>query len=298
MAKRRILHMVTPARNVSAFDANMAVDAGYEVIIPHTEMSASDVSELVQDAIFSRTPKSAASTGLFIGGYDVNQAADMLQSARESKVPPFEISIFADPNGAYTTSAALIALIEHHLKEKHSESLKDRKLKIFGGGPVGLCASILATDHGAQTELVRLTSSARTETVSEFIARYNQNIPSVSATSSSERAEVVSDAEVIICTAKAGIQVLDKSILEHAGRLIIAADVNAVPPSGIEGVGVMDNGTQVNMPWGNFLSIGALGIGGVKYKVQHQLFKKMLESEDAITIDFLEAYSEAVQHVR
>ena len=76
MTRPKILHMITPARNVSAFDANMAIDAGYETIIPHTEVTVDDVSDLVQDAIFSRPPKHAAATGLFIGGYDVNVAAN------------------------------------------------------------------------------------------------------------------------------------------------------------------------------------------------------------------------------
>ena len=297
MSKPKILHMITPARNVSAFDANMAADAGYEIIIPHTEVSVSDVSDLVQDAIFSRSPKSAASTGLFVGGYNVNLAADMLKAARKSVVPPFEISVFADPNGAYTTSAAMIAVIENCLREKDGKGLEGRVVKIFGGGPVGLCASVLAADHGATTSLIRLTPNANTDAVSEFTARYDKDIPSVSAISNSERGEALSDAEVIICTAKAGIQVLDRTMLKNAGQLLVAADVNAVPPSGIEGVGVMDKGTEVEMPWGSFAAIGALGIGAVKYKVQHQLFKLMLASEDAVVIDFPDAFAEAIQHV-
>ena len=30
-------------------------------------------------------------------------------------VPPFEVAVLADPNGAYTTSAALVALVSKHL---------------------------------------------------------------------------------------------------------------------------------------------------------------------------------------
>ena len=289
--------MITPARNVSAFDANMAIDAGYEIIIPHTEVTVDDVSDLVQDAIFSRPPKHAAATGLFIGGYDVNVAADMLKIAKNSTVPPFELSVFSDPNGAFTTSGALIAIIENFLREADGKGFENRMVKIFGGGPVGLCAAILASDRGANTSLVRLTPNARSDTVSTFTARYDKDIPSESAIDDSERQAAVSDAEVIICTAKAGIQVLDKSMLDQAKNLLVAADVNAVPPAGIEGVGVTDNGTQIETTRGSFAAIGALGIGGVKYKVQSQLLKRMLTSEDAVAIDLPEAFDEAMKHV-
>ncbi|MDE0309314.1 MAG: methylenetetrahydromethanopterin dehydrogenase [Acidiferrobacterales bacterium] len=297
MARPKILHMITPGRNVSAFDANMAADAGYEIIIPHTEVTIDDISDLVQDAIFSRPPKNAASTGLFIGGHDVNVVADMLEVVRSSTVPPFELSVFADPNGAFTTSGALIALIEEHLRQEDGKGLDARTVKIFGGGPVGLCSAILALNLGAKATLARLTANARSDSVRNFASRYDMEIPSESAIDDSQRIQAVSDAEVIICTAKAGVQVLDKSMLDQAERLLVAVDVNAVPPSGIEGVGASDNGNRVETARGSFAAMGALGIGGLKYKVQNQLFERMLTSQDSVVIDLPEAFDEAVKHV-
>ena len=282
--------MVTPDTNVSAFDANMAADAGYQIIIPHTGLSTQGIAPLVQDAIFSRPPKNAANTGVFIGGYDVNVAADMLDAARKAMVGPFELSVFADPNGAFTTSAALITVVEKHLQTRTGVGLEGRIVKIFGGGPVGLCVSILASNRGAAVSLVRLTTNAQRGAVEEFSQRFGMEIPSENATRDSERVEAVADAEVIVCTAKAGIQVLDKSTLQHATKLIVAADVNAVPPAGIEGVGVVDDGAEVIMNWGSFCAVGALGIGRVKYDVQHRMFKQMMSSENAVVLDLLDAY--------
>ena len=297
MSKPKILHMITPAQNMSPFDVNMAADAGYQIIVPHCQVPVSNVFGLVQDAIFSRPPKSAASTGMFIGGYDVNQAVDMLEAARKAMVPPFELSLFADPNGAFTTSAALIAVIEKCLLEHTGHGLEGRRVKIFGGGPVGLCAFILAAQRGAIPSLVRLTASAQPDAATEFTQRYGMEISSEQAVDTKQRMDAVFDVEVVICTAKAGIQVLDKSTLEHAEKLLLAADVNAVPPAGIEGVGVMDNGAEIQTKRGSYRSIGALGIGRVKYQVQNQLFKRMLSSEDAVTIDFPDAYAEAAKIV-
>ena len=112
MAKPKILHMFDPRANVSPFDVNMAVDAGYQVVVPYSGTGVDDVTGLVQDAIFSRPPGRYNETGVFIGGHDVNLAVDMLDRARGAMVGPFEVAVMADPNGAYTTSAALVALIE------------------------------------------------------------------------------------------------------------------------------------------------------------------------------------------
>ncbi len=291
MAKQKILHMVTPDQNVSPFDVNMAVDAGYQQIFPYTGItSESEVASLVQDAIFSRSPGNASSTGMFIGGFDVNLAAEMLNAAKKAMVPPFELSVFADPNGAYTTAGALVALIVKILREKFDETLNGKTVKVFGGGPVGLCAAILAAQANANVSLVRLTESARMDSVTSFASRYNLELLSESATSYEQRAAAALEAQIIICTAKAGIQILDNRCLECAKKLAVAADVNAVPPAGIESVGLTDSGQEVQMSWGSFYAIGALGIGKVKYDVQNQLLKKMLESDKALVLDFPEAY--------
>ena len=107
MEKPYLLHLITPAKNASPFDVNMAYDAGWDAVTAYTNVESDEVDNLVQDAIFSRGPKAVKRTGLFIGGRDMVLAMDMLESARESMVPPFEVSVFADPSGAFTTAAAI-----------------------------------------------------------------------------------------------------------------------------------------------------------------------------------------------
>ena len=157
MSTPRILHMLVPAERVSPFDVNMAADAGFEIIIPYTGVGVKQVSALVQDAIFSRPPKRFNSTGVFIGGHDINLAADMFSAAKKAQVPPFEIGLFADPNGAYTTSAALVALVQQQLIDKTGAGLSNRKVVIYGGGPVGLCTAVLVAQQGGEPLLARLT---------------------------------------------------------------------------------------------------------------------------------------------
>ncbi len=52
MNKISILHLVTAAKNASPFDVNMAFDAGYEKIMPYTNVLLNEVIALTQDAIF------------------------------------------------------------------------------------------------------------------------------------------------------------------------------------------------------------------------------------------------------
>ena len=68
MTKKNILHMISPQENVSPFDVNMACDAGYDLVIPYTNVNLTDVKALVQDAIFSRSVSNAKKTGVFICG--------------------------------------------------------------------------------------------------------------------------------------------------------------------------------------------------------------------------------------
>ena len=294
----RILHMLVPAERVSPFDVNMAADAGFEIIIPYTGVAVDQVSALVQDAIFSRPPKRFNSTGIFIGGHDINLAADMFTAAKKAQVPPFELGIFADPNGAYTTSAALVALVKNQLEAKTGSGLANRKVVIYGGGPVGLCTAVLVAQQGGKPLLARLTSSSpeKEQIVAQFGQRYGVDLPGIGAQSERQKAATLADAEVVVTSAKAGIQVLSEELLQQAPQLLVAADVNAVPPSGIEGLGVQDNGGALATT-ANAVGIGALAIGNLKYNVQHGLFKRMLTAATVQTLDFPAAYDLAAELV-
>ena len=289
MAKPRILHMLDPRANVSPFDVNMAVDAGYEVVVPYSGVGTGDVTGLVQDAIFSRPPGRYNDTGVFIGGHDVNLAADMLEQARGAMVGPFEVAVMADPNGAYTTSAALVALMEKHLHARTGAGLQGRSVQILGGGPVGLCTAVLVARAGGQPRLVRLTemTAARAEPVERFGNRYGVELPWVTGRDDTEKLAALESADVAVCCAKAGVQVLSSELMSRCESLLVAADVNAVPPSGVEGLGATDDGAELSS---GAMGIGALAIGGIKYRVQRGLLERMMEAERAMVLDFPDAF--------
>ncbi len=166
-----LLHMFNPTKNVSPFDVNMAYEAEFDGVIPYVDVALDDVHSLTQDTIFSRGPTGVKRTGIFIGGREFGLAMDMLNRAKAAMVPPFEVSVFADPSGAITTAAALIACVEVWVKKKSGEDLEDKNIYILGGtGPVGLCAGILAANCGANTFL----ASHRGEEIGQRVAdEYN-----------------------------------------------------------------------------------------------------------------------------
>jgi len=66
MEKPFVLHIITPEKNASPFDVNMAYDAGWNSIIPYTAVEIDEVKTLVQDTIFSRSPSALKRTGIFL----------------------------------------------------------------------------------------------------------------------------------------------------------------------------------------------------------------------------------------
>jgi len=299
MEKPFILHMFTPSRNVSPFDVNMAYDAGYQAVIPYGDVGLDQLGPLTQDAIFSRGPKGVKRTGIFIGGREIGLAADMLDAARNAMVPPFEVSVFSDPSGAFTTAAAMVACVERQLKKAHGVDLAGRAVLVVGGtGPVGAAAAVLASAAGARVKITSHTSANRARMTSEVVnARYGAHTEPAEASSDEQKSGLVQDAEVILATAKAGVRVLGQAQLATAARLLVVADVNAVPPAGIEGLGVMDDGAPLAAASGKAVGVGALAIGNVKYQVQRGLFESMLAADKPLYLDFRDAFAAARKYV-
>lgn len=293
MEKPYILHFITPAKNASPFDVNMAYDAGYDNIASYTNVNLDEVKGLVQDAIFSRGPRGVWRTGMLIGGRDIDLAMDMLESARKSMIPPFEISVFADPSGAFTTAAAMMALVERQLKRNFGGDLGGRKVSVFGAtGPVGGCTAVIAAKYGATVELVAHRSVADVQAKAEaYNKRYGTNIGYVDGSTDALKKQILHNTDVALCAAAAGVRVITLEQMAGSPTLKVVADVNAVPPTGAEGVDVMADGKPIEGT--SAFGLGALAIGNVKYQVQQNLFKKMLEGQSHVYLDFLSAFEMA-----
>jgi methylene-tetrahydromethanopterin dehydrogenase len=290
MTDKHILHMLTPLKHMSPFDVNMALDAGYEAAIAYTNVTLEEVGGLVQDAIFSRPPKTGVRTGMFIGGKNAILALDMLSAAKKALVPPFGISFFADPAGSFTTAAAMVACVEKTLIDKKKRNLKAQKTVVFGAtGVVGFSSAVIAALEGADVTLVGYDGVKRvSDAAREIKTRFQVDVRAADGSDDTKKTDILAQAEAALCAGRAGVRILSSTQLAQAKRLLIVADVNAVPPSGVEGLDMMANGAELTAH--GTLGVGPLAIGNIKYKTESGLFQRMIAATKPVTFDFRDAF--------
>jgi methylene-tetrahydromethanopterin dehydrogenase len=293
MKRVSILHLFTPAKNASPFDVNMAFDGGFENVVPYTNVALGEVTGLVQDAIFSRSPSGIKREGVFIGGRDIDVAMDMLETAKNAMFKPFVVSLLADPSGAFTTAAAMVAKVELHLKKQFNTDLSGKKIAVFGAtGPVGGCVAVIAAKQGAEVILVAHNKlSDVIEKAESYNKRYGTSIGYADGSTDETKTAVVANIDVALCCAAAGIRVLSTAQISSSTVLKVIADVNAVSPTGAEGVDVQADGVLIDNT--KVIGVGALAIGNLKYVTQHNLLKQMLESEEPAYLEFMSAFAMA-----
>jgi len=68
--------------------------------------------------------------------------------------------------------------VAKQLRTWGKDSYRDIRVKVFGGGPVGLCAAILIAREGGKPALVRLTPlrADKQEAISRFSERYGVSL--------------------------------------------------------------------------------------------------------------------------
>jgi methylene-tetrahydromethanopterin dehydrogenase len=249
-----------------------------------------EVTGLVQDAIFSRPPRTGVRTAMFFGGKNATFALDMLAKAKKALVPPFGMSFFADPAGSFTTAAAMVACVEKILKEKHQRRLDGLKLAIFGAtGVVGFASAVIAALERSSVTIVGYDGIKRVaESANEIRTRFDVEVRPADGSDDSKKSAILNENEAVLCAGRAGVQILSKAQLAGAKNLLIAADVNAVPPAGVEGLGMQANGDPLT-PNGA-VGLGPLAIGNIKYKTEFGLFQKMIAAPKPVQLDFRDAF--------
>ena len=133
-------------------------------------------------------------------------------------------------------------------------------MSVFGAtGVVGTASAVIAALEGASVTLAGREGTDRTARhATEINRRFGVNLAVADGSTNEAKAAILAATEVVLCAAKAGVRVLDAAEIAGAPKLLIAADVNAVPPSGVEGVDAHANGA----PLGEH---GALGIGTLRW---------------------------------
>lgn len=272
MQKVSILHLITSAKNASPFDVNMAYDAGFDKIMPYSNVALDEVVALTQDAMYSRSSNGIKREALFFGGRDIRLALSMQEHAKNAMFAPFEISTFADPSGAFTTAAAMLAKVVRVVK-----TLNNQKIVIFGAGAVGSTAALIAAKNGAIVQMAAHRNVASMQTYcNKMFDAFGVNLQAVDASTDAAKCAVLYKADIALCAGPAGVQILQKTHYVDSLILKVLADVNAVAPLGIASLNVMADGEQL----GNaVVGFGALSIGQLKYQTQHAMLKSLLDAE-------------------
>jgi methylene-tetrahydromethanopterin dehydrogenase len=284
--KVSILHLITAAKNASPFDVNMAYDAGFDKIMPYTNIELAELEALTQDAIFSRSPSGVKLEALFFGGREIHLALAMQSAAKSAMFAPFEISTFADPSGAFTTAAAMLAKVE-----KVVSHLQNQTIVIFGAGAVGSTAALIAAKQGANVQMAAHRNAASMQAYCDkMYQQFGVTLQAVDASSDAAKNAALYKADIALCTGPAGVQILGKPHFESSLMLKVLADVNAVAPLGIAGVGVMADGESLG---NGMVGFGALSIGQLKYQTQHHMLKSLIGAEKPLHLAYKQAFEVA-----
>jgi len=272
-----ILFFLDTDERASPFDICMAYDAGFNVVIPYENVAPEDAKRIVQDAIFSRDPKGIKRTCFFIGGKNMEKAEEVLEVVKKTMFPPFETNVIVDPGGAYTTAAAMVAKVQDALEKHNLGDLSTKTCAIFGTGAVGRVAAILLARLGCNVMIAsinpkRTDGEEYAQKLSNlFREKYGVEVEGVFAPTPEKKLEVLQKADVIFCAPRAGVQVVTKDMLEKVKLMKVMADVNAVPPPGVEGIKLNDDMREIAP---GVFAIGALTIGRLKHKLEKEILRE------------------------
>ncbi len=291
--KKTVIIFLDTDKHASPFDILTAVDLFPDAqILSYSNVTPEDSKRIIQDAMFPRGPDGAQKTKLFIGGYDMEKAVQILEIAKKSMFPPFELSVIVDPRGAYTTASAAVGKTLSTLMEKNLGEFAGKTVTILAGtGPVGQVASRLYAMEGANVTVTSRDLARSTALAQKINAETKaERARGVQATSPHEVGEAIKGSHVILSAGAAGIALLPKAAFEEFGsNCKVVADINAIPPLGVEGLKPNDENVEL-MP--GVFGIGALTIGTFKNKIEAQLFKRAVESPKGI-FDYKIAYEVA-----
>mgnify|MGYP001770802393 FL=1 len=278
-------------KHASPFDILMVIDLIPDVVIlKYEQVTPDDADKIIADAMFPRGPKGAKFTKVFVNGKDLDTVNAIVDRIRKRMFPPFELSVIVDPRGSYTTaSAAVLKTLQLSMKLGLGTFEGKTVTVLAGTGPVGIAAAWLYAMEGASKVIVTSRELSRAQKVASLInneLKVNK-VMGVEAKTPEQVGEAIRDSTIVLSTGAPSVTLLPLNILKNYGRNVkIVADVNAIPPYGVEGIDPNMDGKEL-IP--GVYGIGALVIGVLKNNIEAELIKKALSEPKGI-FDFRAAY--------
>jgi len=287
---KKVFIFLDTDKHASPFDILTTIDVFPDAtILKYESVTAEDAEKIVYDAMFPRGPEGAKHTKIFINGRDFKMVNEILERAKKCMFSPFELSVVVDPRGAYTTASAAVAKTLELSIEKGFGGLEGKNVTILAGtGPVGQTAARLYASEKANV----VVTSRELQKASSVAVKINEELEEerargVEAQTPDEVGKAIANADIILSAGAAGTQLLPMDVLREYGKKCrIVADINAIPPLGVEGLKSKAEGEEF-LP--NIFGIGALTIGKLKNKVEVELIRRAAEEPKGI-FDYNMAY--------
>jgi hypothetical protein len=277
---RRLLLQLDTSPHPSVFDRVVALDAGADEVMSYGGVSPDVVRDLVHGAIFTRRPKELNNTAIFIGGTDMAAGERLLAAVRAAFFGPLRVSIMLDSNGSNTTAVAAVAKLQQAAGD--GDSLRGRRAVVTAAtGPVGMRAAGLLARAGADVTVTSRRSDGGQQLADAIRQRFECAVRPMTMPDRSHAAAVLDangGAELLLNAGGAGICLVPREAWAGRAGFRAAADVNAVPPTGIEGVEVHDDGVERD----GVKVFGALGVGNLKMKVHKACIARLFERNDLV----------------
>lgn len=270
---RKLLLQLDSSPHPSVFDRVVAYDGGADEVMSYGGVTPEAVRDLVHGAIFTRGPKDLHHTAIFIGGTDMAAGERLLKEVRKAFFGPFTVSVMLDSNGSNTTAVAAVA----KLLQASGGAQGQRAVITAGTGPVGVRAAGLLAKAGADVTIT--TRKQPDESLIEGIrTRFGGSVRQVLMADSTGAAAALEGATLLLNTGPAGVRLVPTAAWAGRPGLRAAADLNAVPPLGIEGIEVTDSAVERQ----GVTAFGALGVGNFKMKIHKACIARLFERNDLV----------------
>jgi len=271
---RKLLLQIDSAPHPSVFDRVVGFDGGADEVMSYGGVTPDAVRDLVHGCIFTRGPQDLKNTAIFIGGTDMALGEQLLAAVTKAFFGPMRVSVMLDSNGSNTTAVAAVTKLR---QAAGGDVHGTRAVVLAGTGPVGLRAAGLLAKAGADVTLTS-RNSASPERLDAIVKRFGGSVRAAAMADSSQAPAVLDGAALILNTGPAGVRLVERAGWAGRAGLRAAADLNAVPPLGIDGIEVTDDGAQRE----GVTVFGALGVGKLKMKIHKACIARLFERNDLV----------------
>ena len=286
MSKPKILVQLDTDPQASVFDGVVAVDAGVEQLFRHAAVTSSQVRDLTYGAMFTRGIDELRCTAIFIGGSDVSAGEELL-----AHVPANILRTAA------RVGHARLERGQHHGRCRRAygrQALPAVGLNCHGDGRYGPGRARASCDcwrwKGPRSRsgpgiahepklfarLWRCSCRRPTFAGGDWIVGASRGR--------------VEKSSILIAAGAPGVELVSQSLRASAQQLAVAIDLSAVPPVGLAGIEITDQGAERD----NMVCYGAIGVGGTKMKIHKAAIRQLFEANDQV-LDAEEIYRIAGQ---